>query len=112
DTVAYTVFGPVLYDGSFPEAHAGNVAVRWVAHDPSNEGLTFYKLNRAADYDDYVEAIQTFACPGQNFIFASKTGDIAIWQQGKFPARWRGQGMTIMPGEDDSYRWQGFIPQA
>ncbi|HMG68827.1 MAG TPA: penicillin acylase family protein, partial [Chitinophagaceae bacterium] len=44
--------------------------------------------------------------------FASKSGDIALWQQGKFPARWNGQGLMIMPGEDSSYMWQGFIPQS
>lgn len=113
DTVAYTVFGPVMYDESFIKPLSGkkNLAVRWVAHDPSNEGMTFYKLNRAKNYDEYAEAIKSFDCPGQNFVFASKSGDIAIWQQGKFPARWEGQGRYIMPGDDSSYMWQGFIPQ-
>ena len=113
DTVAYTVFGPVLFDDRFSNdlTNNRNLAVRWTAHDPSNEGMTFYKLNRAKDYNDYTEAIKTFDCPGQNFVFASRTGDIAIWQQGKFPARWEGQGLYIMPGEDSSYAWQGFIPQ-
>jgi penicillin amidase len=113
DTVAYTIFGPVMYDGSFIKPLSGkkNLAVRWVAHDPSNEGMTFYKLNRAKNYDEYAEAIKSFDCPGQNFVFASKSGDIAIWQQGKFPARWEGQGRYVMPGDDSSYLWQGFIPQ-
>jgi len=113
DTVAYTIFGPVMFDKSFPDTLAKEkaIACRWTAHDASNEGLTFYKLNRAKAYDDYLEAIKTYACPGQNFVFASKSGDIAIWQQAKFPARWYGQGMMIMPGQDSSYIWQGFIPQ-
>ncbi|MFI5129580.1 MAG: penicillin acylase family protein [Chitinophagales bacterium] len=112
DTVAYTAFGPVMFDKTFPDTILKrSLAVRWSAHDPSNEGMTFYKLNKAKNYDDYAEAIRTFTCPGQNFVFASKTGDIAIWQQGRFPARWRGQGLFIMPGEDASYAWQGFIPQ-
>ncbi|HEV7779868.1 MAG TPA: penicillin acylase family protein [Chitinophagaceae bacterium] len=113
DTVAYTIFGPVLYDESNPDTVSKrNLAVRWVAHDPSNEGMTFYQLNRAKNYEDYANAIKSFECPGQNFVFASKTGDIAIWQQGKFPARWDRQGLYVMPGEDSSYMWQGFIPQA
>jgi penicillin amidase len=113
DTVAYTVFGPVQFDPQFSNgnAHKMNLAVRWTAHDPSNEGMTFYKLNRARNYADYEEAIKTFTCPGQNFIFASKAGDIAIWQQGKFPARWDRQGLFVMPGNDSSFMWQGFIPQ-
>lgn len=113
DTVAYTSFGPVMFDQSFPGTITNNksLAVRWTAHDPSDEGITFYKLNHAKNYDEYVDAIKTFDCPGQNFVFASKTGDIALWQQGKFPARWNGQGLYVMPGEDASYAWQGFIPQ-
>jgi penicillin amidase len=113
DTVAYTMFGPVMFDKSFPDTLSPNkaIACRWAAHDASNEGLTFYRLNRAKNYDEYLDAIKTFACPGQNFVFASKSGDIAIWQQGKFPLRWAGQGMMVMPGEDSSYMWQNFIPQ-
>ena len=113
DTVAYTLMGPVMFDATFGDSlsKGENLAVRWTGHDPSNEGVTFYKLNRAKNYDDYEDAIRTFACPGQNFVFASKSGDIAIWQQGKFPARWPDQGLYVMPGEDSSFFWQGFIPQ-
>jgi penicillin G amidase len=121
DTVAYvrlqegssTVLAPVIYDRTFSKELSQNkaIALRWTAHDESNEGMALYKLNRAKNYDEYLDAIKTFQTPGQNFVFASKQGDIAIWQQGKFPARWYGQGMYVMPGIDSSYRWQGFIPQ-
>lgn len=113
DTVAYTVFGPVMYDQDFmSDATKGkNLAVRWKGHDPSNEALAFYLLNHAHNYNDYLEAIKHFKTPAQNFIFAAKTGDIAIWQQGEFPARWDRQGLYVMPGFDSSYMWQGYIPQ-
>ncbi|MBD0332957.1 MAG: penicillin acylase family protein, partial [Chitinophagaceae bacterium] len=113
DTIAYTVFGPVMYDESFTNDYVGNkaIAVRWTAHDPSNELLMWLKLNQAKNYEDYVEAIRTFVAPGQNMLFASTAGDIALWQQAKFPARWEGQGLYLMPGDDTSYMWQGFIPQ-
>ncbi|HYM93340.1 MAG TPA: penicillin acylase family protein, partial [Chitinophagaceae bacterium] len=113
DTVAYTVFGPVMYDKSFStELSKGKaIACRWVAQDPSNEGLMWFYLDRANNYDDYYNAIKDFTCPGQNMLFAAKTDTIAIWQQAKFPARWYGQGLYVMPGEDSSYMWQGFIPQ-
>ncbi|MBO9633764.1 MAG: penicillin acylase family protein [Chitinophagaceae bacterium] len=115
DTVAYTNIGPVQYDASFTggKRTAGNInlAVRWKAHDGSNELKTFYQLNRASNYDDYLSAIQNFSCPGQNFVFAAKNNDIAIWQQGEFPDKWDRQGDFIMPGQDSVYRWQGMIPQ-
>jgi penicillin amidase len=115
DSVAYTVFGPVIYDHTFNNGDSSlnmSVAMRWTAHDPSNELLMWLKLNRARNYSDYANAIKHFSTPGQNMIFASKTGDIAIWQQGRFPLRWEGQGIYVMPGEDTSYAWKGWIPQS
>ena len=115
DTVAYTVFGPVMYDKSF----SGNsrvtnnkyYAVRWKAHDPSNELKIFNLLNKAKNYADYSAAVINLHTPGQNCVFACKSGDIAIRTQGEWPAKWRGQGDFIMPGTDSSYMWQGMIPQ-
>lgn len=113
DTVAYTVFGPVMYDKSYSGKRTGNdkyYAVRWKAHDPSNEMMLFYKLNRAKNLEDYKAALPYLSCPGQNCLFADKSGNIAIWQQAVFPAKWRRQGDFIMPGTDSSYMWQGYIP--
>jgi penicillin amidase len=114
DSVAYTVFGPVLYDNTFNNDDSSinsALAMRWTAHDPSNELAVWIKLDRAKNYADYEDAISNMATPGQNFVFAAKNGDIAIRQQGRFPLRWTGQGLYVMPGEDSSYAWQGWIPQ-
>lgn len=113
DTVAYTLFGPVMYDKSFSGKRNGNgknYAVRWTAHDPSNELKLFHVLNRAKNYDDYNKAVVNLQTPGQNVVFACKNGDIAIRTQGNFPAKWKGQGDFIMPGTDSSFMWQGMIP--
>ena len=113
EKLAITDFGVVMFDKNYKAKHYEGkyIAVRWTAHDASNELQTFMKLNKAKNYDEYREAIKTFDCPGQNFVFASKTGDIAITQQGKFVAKWDQQGDFIMPGTDSSFMWQGFIPQ-
>lgn len=112
ETIAMTVFGPVMYDNKYKSKNEDGkyYAVRWTAHDPSNELFTFYKLNHAKNYSDYVNAITSFECPGQNFVFASVSGDIAIRQQGKFVAKWKHQGDFVQPGTDSTYMWQGFIP--
>lgn len=112
EDIAMTVFGPVMYDGKYSNASTEGryLALRWTAHDKGNGLQTFYELDRAKNYDDYLSAISKWHCPGQNFVFASKSGDIAIKQQGGFVARWKRQGDFIMPGTDSSYRWQGFIP--
>jgi penicillin amidase len=114
DTVAYIDQGPVMFDHDFESRISPGkaYAVRWIAHEPSNEMRAFRMLNHAKNYDDYLAAIKLFVCPAQNFAFASVSGDIALWQQGKFPARWEQQGVYIMPYVDNRYTWQGYIPQA
>ncbi len=113
DTVAYTVFGPVMFDEKYEGKNLDgkSYAVRWKAHDASNELILFYKLNRARNYLDYIRAIRNLHTPGQNVVFAAKNGDIAIRAQGEFPAKWKMQGDFVMPGTDSDYRWQGMIPQ-
>lgn len=114
DTVAYTLFGPVMYDKTYSgKRNTGNknYAVRWTAHDKSNELRLFYMLNHAKNYTDYLAAAPYLKTPGQNCLFAAKNGDIAIRTQGDFPAKWKGQGDFVMPGTDSTYMWQGMIPQ-
>lgn len=114
DTVVSTVFGPVMYDPTFTGysdiSSTRSYAVRWKPADPSDELLTFHYLQSAHNYADFTDAIATYQAPGQNFAFADKRGTIAIWQQGQFPAKWKGQGRFVMPGEDSSYMWQDTIP--
>lgn len=113
DTVAYTVFGPVMFDKSFTGNRAPgnkNYAVRWKAHDRSNDLKCFNLLDRAKNYSDYQAAVTYLHTPGQNCVFACKNGDIALRTQGEFPAKWKGQGDYVMPGTDSSYMWQAMIP--
>ena len=114
DTVAYTVFGPVMYDKTYTGGRTTgnkNYAVRWKAHDASNDLKAFILLDHAKNYADYNDAVTNLRTPGQNCVFACKNGDIAIRTQGEFPAKWKGQGDFVMPGTDSSYMWQGMIPQ-
>ncbi len=113
DSVAYTIWGPVMYDnhfGSEKNKTGKCYAVRWKAHDPSNELAIFNGLDRAKNYNDYLAAVANMHAPGQNCVFACKNGDIALRTQGEWPAKWKGQGDFLMPGWDSSYAWQGMIP--
>ncbi|MDB5210234.1 MAG: penicillin acylase family protein [Sediminibacterium sp.] len=112
ENIAMTVFGPVMYDGANKNISTKGkyLAVHWTAHTAGSGLQTFYDLNRAKNYDDYLNAINKWSCPGQNFAFAAKNGDIAMKQQGAFVARWKRQGDFVMPGTDSNYMWQGIIP--
>ncbi len=111
DTVTYTHQGPVVYDSSFHGSNEkSHFAYRWIAHDPSEEVMTFYKLNRAKNHADYMEALNHYSSPAQNFVFASVSGDIAMRIQGKYPIRRKNEGKFILDGTKSSSDWQGFIP--
>lgn len=106
-----TVWGPVMYDDHYGDRQpkGKSYAVRWKAHDPSNELKLFMGFDRAKNFTDYTEAALHLQSPGQNIVFASKSGDIGIRQQGTFPAKWRRQGDFPMPGDDSTFKWQGMI---
>ena len=115
DTVLYTHHGPIVYmdnekplKKNIPTGHA----LRWIAHDKSQELTTFYELNRAKNYDDYTKALTHYSAPAQNFIFASNQNDIALWVNGKFPLKARQQGKYILDGTDKAADWNAFIPAA
>lgn len=117
DTVVYTHHGPVVYLQKVKDfAKAKNIpvgnALRWIAHDKSNELKTFYLLNRGKNYDDYRKALTFYTAPAQNFIFASAENDIAITANGKFPLKWKDQGKFILDGSSPQNDWQGWIPAA
>src|SRR5690606_10066559 len=87
-----------------------NFALKWTAHDGSNEQRTFLELNRANDHLGFIQALNHYSAPAQNFAFASRSGDIAMKVQGKFPLKWEGQGKYLMDGNNPAFEWKGPIP--
>jgi penicillin G amidase len=87
-----------------------NYAFRWMSHDATEDVLTFHKLNRGKNHADYMEALNHFGTPAQNFVFASVSGDVAMRIQGKFPVRRKDEGRFVLDGSKSSNGWQAFIP--
>ncbi len=116
DTVLYTHHGPIVYDDAAKkpadntESIPVGTALRWIAHDESDEFKTFYQLNRGKNYDDYRKALTYFSAPAQNFIFASGDNDIAITPNGKYPLKYKDQGKYLLDGSSPQDDWQGWIP--
>lgn len=115
DSIPFTHHGPVAYRASekpFTSDMPRDAALRWLAHDASNELATFLKLNRSRNYSDFLAALEHYACPAQNFAFADSAGTIALWHHGRFPLRWPEQGRTVSDGSDRAYDWPGWIARA
>ncbi|MBL7858490.1 MAG: penicillin acylase family protein [Cyclobacteriaceae bacterium] len=113
DTVLYTHFGPVTYDENYrSKSQLQNFAFRWISHDHSQEIIAFHKLNRAKNHQDYMEALNNYGAPAQNFVFASVSGDVAMRIQGKYPVRRKDEGKFLLNGSKRSNGWQAFIPNS
>ena len=118
DTVTYTHFGPIVWSNIEQNKYLGdgeeitNVgrALRWLAHDPSVEIKTFYELNKAKDYNEFVESLKYFTCPAQNFAYADVKGNIAMWHSGNTPVKWKNQGRFVMDGTINDNSWKKQIP--
>lgn len=137
DTVRWTQHGPVVLPSlqkppnrNTPVLHA----LRWLAHDPSDELQALLGIMKARDYAEFSAALRDFKCPSQNFAFAAAPtatpqestsvgssapastrrteGEIAMIHQGLFPLKRKDQGRFILDGENPADDWQGWIPAA
>ena len=110
DSVKYTHFGPVVYENR--DHGLQDMAMRWVTLEKpkSNELESFLTLNSARNYNDYAKALVNYESPAQNFVFASREGDIALKVNGKFPLKKPQGGRFIEDGSSSANQWQGFIP--
>jgi len=111
DTVKYAVWGPI-FEADANDISEVDLAMRWLAHDeqPISEITTFENLNRATNFDEYRSALSTYVSPAQNFVFASKDGDIAITVAGRLPVRADQQGRFVQSGDDYRNDWPDMIP--
>lgn len=112
DKVNYTLHGPVLYDETFddPLRSKKNIALTWMAHRGTNELLAVYLLNKARNYREFTDALMHFQCPAQNFVYADRQNNIAMWGQGQFINKWKGQGRYVMKGNTSATLWGKNIP--
>lgn len=107
-----TQFGPIVYDkGEKPLSTSIPVglALKWGALTESNELKNFILMNRARDVAEFRRALDGYQTPAQNFLVIDNKGQSAMWQFGKFPLRWKGQGRLISDGSDPAYDWQGYL---
>ena len=112
DSFAITRFGPLVYFGEsvLENEHPTGLAMRWSAHDPSNEMLAVRNMNLATDRETFYTAIEDFEAPGQNFAMIARGGDISIRHNGKYPLRGQDQGKFVRAGRDTIGEWQDWIP--
>ena len=88
------------------------VAVNSMALQPCPALEGWLRLNRAAGWDDFVEAMRRIEAPQLNIAYADVDGNIGHWVTGKVPLRAKGDGTVPVPGWTGEYEWVGEVPFA
>ncbi len=104
--VMVTNNGPVII-----ESGEKRYALSWTALDPANaEFDSFFRLNRAGNWDDFKKALSTYGGAMQNFIYADEKGNIGWYAAGKIPIRRKGDGEVPYDAATNDGDWLGVIP--
>ena len=85
------------------------VAMRWTAHEPSDELTAILALDRASDWASFLEAARGLKVPEQNWLYADVDGNIGYTATGRIPVRRSGIGVLPTPGWTDEGRWERFL---
>ena len=85
-------------------------ALRWVGAEHLIEPSTVHRVNVAAGWEAFREAVRGWTCPGQNMLFADVDGNIGYQATGLYPIRREGDGSVPVPGWTDRFEWDGWIP--
>ena len=79
-----TIWGPVDESTEYPD---GEIAVSWIAHDPSAVNLRLIELEKATTVFEALDIANTMGMPPQNFMTGDAAGNIAWTIAGKIPLR-------------------------
>lgn len=103
----YTKHGPVTFIDS---VHHKAFAVRCAWQEPGGSPyLASLRMNQAQTWEEFREACSYSHIPGENMIWADKSGNIGWQAVGIAPVRKNFSGMVPVPG-DGRFEWDGYLP--
>jgi len=109
-SIRSTKHGPVISD-IYPNKQLTDgkvIAMRWTGHEISNELAAVYGINKAGSFSEFQNAVSEFEVPGQNFMYADTSGNIAMFSAAKLPVR-QYDPIRFRKGWDPSYDWAGWL---
>ena len=84
--VRETPHGPVVSDGPFlPEQGSPPIVLQWTGHIASNEIEAMLAASRAPGFPEFRKALQGFATPGQDMLYADRHGHVGGVMAGWIP---------------------------
>jgi penicillin amidase/acyl-homoserine-lactone acylase len=107
------VHRPVLWAAQGPvfKTDHGTFAIRYAGMGEVRQALQFYRMDKARNRAEWLDAMRLQALPSLNDIYADETGAIGYVYNGQFPARKEGVDWSgILPGDRSDLIWRGYLP--
>ncbi|HEY4305036.1 MAG TPA: penicillin acylase family protein [Gemmatimonadaceae bacterium] len=105
--LVYTRHGPVVYEDSVNNV-AYAVRAAWL-QPGSAPYMASLRMDQATTWEQFRDACSYSNIPGENMIYADKSGNIGWQSVGIAPIRKNFSGLVPVPG-DGRYEWSGFLP--
>lgn len=86
------------------------ISMKWLGNEFSDEMLSFYKINKAKNWNQFREGVKYFGIPGQNFVYADTTGNIGYIMGARIPLRKKNNPTLVFDGTNTENDWQGYVP--
>lgn len=103
----FTRHGPVVFEDS---ANHVAYAVRAAWLEPGGAPyMASLRMDQATTWDEFRDACAYSNIPGENMIWADRTGTIGWQAVGIAPIRTHWSGLVPVPG-DGRYEWNGYLP--
>ncbi|MFQ5683808.1 MAG: penicillin acylase family protein [Candidatus Binatia bacterium] len=109
-TIRLTRHGPLINDFMEEPAKEDALALKWIAHAPSQELRALDGTNRARDWDEFLKSLTYQDAPTLNYVFADTQGNIGYCLAGKVPIRSPSPSLFPIPGWTGEFEWKGTIP--
>jgi penicillin G amidase len=105
--LAYTKHGPVVYEDTLKNV-AYAVRAAWL--EPGGAPyMASLRIDQATTWEQFRDACSYSNIPGENMIWADRSGNIGWQSVGIAPIRKNFSGLVPVPG-DGRYEWAGFLP--
>lgn len=110
-TIRFTAHGPVISD--FANGGADElITMRWTAHEASQELRAAYAVNRARNWQEFLDALAYHGAPSLNYVYADRENNIGYCLAGKIPQRSFTPSLLPLDGSNPANEWHGFVPFA
>jgi len=107
--IRWTARGPII--SPFIVESQTPVSLSWTIYQGGRTFESLYLLNKAQNWDEFVDAVKLFDAPSQNFVYADRHGNIGYYLSGKIPIRREETALFPVPGWEEEGHWKSFIDE-